>query len=92
MDLTPQQLATLPPDVQAHIMAQQQKLQELAEKNRPKISKIKVGEKGGVSVYGLGRFPVTLYAESWEALLADGGKQVLDFIKANAASVTRKQR
>jgi len=31
---------------------------------------IKVSEKGGVSVYGLGRFPVTLYAEQWEKLLA----------------------
>jgi len=30
----------------------------------------KVSEKGGVSVYGLGRFPVTLYAEQWERLLA----------------------
>ena len=30
----------------------------------------KVGEKGGVSVYGLGRFPVTLYKEQWTKLLA----------------------
>jgi hypothetical protein len=30
----------------------------------------RVSEKGGVSVYGLGRFPVTLYAEQWEKLLA----------------------
>jgi hypothetical protein len=30
----------------------------------------KVGEKGGVSVYGLGRFPVTLYKEQWEKLFA----------------------
>lgn len=31
---------------------------------------MKVGAKGGVSVYGLGRFPVTLYKEQWEKLLA----------------------
>ena len=31
---------------------------------------LKVSEKGGVSVYGLGRFPVTLYKEQWERLLA----------------------
>jgi hypothetical protein len=31
---------------------------------------IRVSEKGGVSVYGLGRFPVTLYQEQWEKLLA----------------------
>jgi len=30
---------------------------------------MKVSEKGGVSVYGLGRFPVTLYKEQWEKLL-----------------------
>jgi hypothetical protein len=33
----------------------------------------KVGEKGGVSVYGLGRFPVTLYYEQWLRLLAVAG-------------------
>jgi len=31
---------------------------------------LKVSEKGGLSVYGLGRFPVTLYREQWEKLLA----------------------
>ncbi|MQA28375.1 MAG: hypothetical protein GEU82_00850 [Luteitalea sp.] len=31
---------------------------------------LKVSEKGGVSVYGLGRFPVTLYKEQWTRLLA----------------------
>jgi hypothetical protein len=31
---------------------------------------LKVSEKGGLSVYGLGRFPVTLYKEQWEKLLA----------------------
>ncbi len=30
----------------------------------------RVAEKGGVSVYGLGRFPVTLYYEQWKRLLA----------------------
>lgn len=33
----------------------------------------KVGEKGGVSVYGLGRFPVTLYYEQWTRLLNAAG-------------------
>ncbi len=52
---------------------------------------LKVSEKGGVSVYGLGRFPVTLYAASWERLLdATQAKTILDFIKANAALVSRK--
>ena len=38
---------------------------------------MRVGVKGGVSVYGLGRFPVTLYASQWDALLAQA-----DAIKA----------
>ena len=33
--------------------------------------KLKVSEKGGVSLYGLGRFPVTLYAEQWQKLLGE---------------------
>jgi len=34
---------------------------------------LRVSEKGGVSVYGLGRFPVTLYKEQWEKLLDIAG-------------------
>ncbi len=42
----------------------------------------KVSEKGGVSVYGLGRFPVTLYYEQWVRLL--GSSDALrDFIETN---------
>lgn len=37
----------------------------------PEIT-FKVGDKGGVSVYGLGRFPVTLYYEQWQVLLSPG--------------------
>ena len=41
----------------------------LKAKKTPSLS-MKVSAKGGVSVYGLGRFPVTLYREQWERLLA----------------------
>jgi hypothetical protein len=41
---------------------------------------LKVSEKGGVSVYGLGRFPVTLYKEQWTKLLAMSA-EILAFIK-----------
>jgi hypothetical protein len=40
----------------------------------------KVGEKGGVSVYGLGRFPVTLYYEQWVRLL-DSADQLRGFLE-----------
>lgn len=52
---------------------------------------MKVGEKGGLSVYGLGRFPVSLYRSQWERLLApDTVKAIHDFIKANEALLTVK--
>ena len=44
----------------------------------------KVGEKGGVSVYGLGRFPVTLYYEQWIRLL-DIGEKLREFLEENKA-------
>jgi hypothetical protein len=43
-----------------------------------------VGEKGGVSVYGLGRFPVTLYYEQWIRLL-DTAKELRQFLEENKA-------
>jgi len=45
----------------------------------------RVGEKGGVSVYGLGRFPVTLYYEQWIRLL-DTSKDLREFLEENKAS------
>lgn len=43
---------------------------------------LKVSEKGGVSVYGLGRFPVTLYKEQWARLL-DMADDIRAFIREN---------
>ena len=40
------------------------------KRDRGRTVTLKVSEKGGVSVYGLGRFPVTLYKEQWTTLLA----------------------
>ena len=50
---------------------------------------LKVSEKGGVSVYGLGRFPVTLYQEQWVKLL-DMAEEIRAFIRDNAASLKTK--
>ena len=38
--------------------------------NKPRALSMKVSAKGAISVYGLGRFPVTLYAGQWERLIA----------------------
>ena len=43
-----------------------------------------MGEKGGVSVYGLGRFPVTLYYQQWIRLL-DTGEKLREFLEENKA-------
>jgi len=50
---------------------------------------MKVSEKGGVSVYGLGRFPVTLYKEQWTKLL-DLADDIRTFIRDNEQSLKAK--
>ena len=50
---------------------------------------LKVSEKGGVSVYGLGRFPVTLYKEQWTRLL-DMADDIRVFIKENEGKLKVK--
>lgn len=49
----------------------------------------RVGEKGGVSVYGLGRFPVTLYYEQWIRLL-DVADKLREFLEENKAKLKLK--
>lgn len=62
-----------------------------ALKNRgAKGLSIKVSEKGGVSIYGLGRFPVTLYKEQWTRLL-DMAEDIRTFMKENDAKLKTKQ-
>jgi len=51
----------------------------------------KVGEKGGVSVYGLGRFPVTLYYEQWIRLL-DTAPRLREFLEQNKSRLKLKER
>ena len=50
---------------------------------------IRVSDKGGVSVYGLGRFPVTLYKEQWLKLL-DIADEIRKFIAENDAKLKVK--
>lgn len=50
---------------------------------------LKVSEKGGVSVYGLGRFPVTLYKEQWIRLL-DMADDIRRFIQENESRLKAK--
>jgi hypothetical protein len=51
---------------------------------------LKVSEKGGLSVYGLGRFPVTLYREQWEKRLAMAD-EIRTFIRENEHRLKKKE-
>jgi hypothetical protein len=51
---------------------------------------LKVSEKGAVSVYGLGRFPVTLYKEQWTKLL-DMAEDIRAFIRENETHLKAKE-
>ena len=59
------------------------------KKTSAKGLSMKVSEKGGLSVYGLGRFPVTLYKEQWNKLL-DMAEDIRSFIKANDSQLKTK--
>jgi len=61
---------------------------QVAGKKTGKLE-FRVGDKGGVSVYGLGRFPVTLYYEQWTRLL-DAGEDLRAFLEANKRSLKLK--
>jgi hypothetical protein len=52
--------------------------------------RMKVSEKGAVSIYGMGRFPVTLYKEQWLKLL-DMATEIRAFIAANEAKLKTKE-
>ena len=62
-------------------LAQMQAL--LVAASKPKALSLKVSEKGAISIYGLGRFPVTLYRGQMERLVAHSD-QITAFIAANA--------
>jgi len=62
---------------------------EALKKRSEKGLSLKVSQKGGVSVYGLGRFPVTLYKEQWENLL-DMSDDIRAFIKENEPQLKTK--
>ncbi|MBI3208515.1 MAG: hypothetical protein HYZ37_06395 [Candidatus Solibacter usitatus] len=54
------------------------------------VISFKVSEKGALSVYGLGRFPVTLYKEQWEKLL-DRSDDIRKFMGEHDSSLKKKE-
>ena len=76
-------------DLKAEIERLRAENESLKKPARGQIS-LKVSEKGGLSVYGLGRFPVTLYREQWEKLLGLAD-DIRNFIRDNDAALKKKE-
>jgi hypothetical protein len=75
----------------ARLEAENKALREQVEQRKPGQLRLKVGEKGGLSVYGLGRFPVTLYKEQWIRLL-DHAEEIKAFLRENDPLLKVKQQ
>ena len=75
-------------DVKAELERLREENERLKNRQTRGVS-LKVSEKGGVSVYGLGRFPVTLYKEQWARLLAVAD-DIRAFIKENDSKLKAK--
>jgi hypothetical protein len=76
-------------DVQAELARLRAENETLRQKRNSAVS-MKVSEKGAVSVYGLGRFPVTLYQEQWQKLLALA-EEIKAFIEENRSKLKVKE-
>ena len=79
-----------PKDVEAEL-ARLRAENEALKKGKEKGLSLKIGEKGGLSVYGLGRFPVTLYKEQWLKLLGMT-EEIRKFIEANQSRLKTKDQ
>jgi hypothetical protein len=66
-------------------------LEQQAQAKKPVGLEFRVSDKGGVSVYGLGRFPVTLYYEQWARLLAHVD-ELRAFMEQNKGKLKLKSR
>jgi len=75
-------------DLKAQLEALKKENEEL-KKGSSASPTLKVSPKGGVSFYGLGRFPVTLYKEQWLKLL-DQADEIRKFIDAHSAELKTK--
>jgi hypothetical protein len=78
-----------PEELQAEIERLKAENEALKKPVRGQLS-LKVSEKGALSVYGLGRFPVTLYREQWEKLLG-AIDLIRQFIQENDSKLKKKE-
>jgi hypothetical protein len=76
-------------DLQAELDRLRAENERLKQSSRSTLA-MKVSEKGALSVYGMGRFPVTLYKEQWLRLLAMAD-EIKAFIEANNERLKTKE-
>lgn len=74
----------------AELRAENERLAARARKSAMSRLVCKVSAKGAVSVYGMGRWPVTLYAEQW-GKLGEFMPEIKSFISDNAAMLSSKE-
>jgi hypothetical protein len=73
----------------AALLARIAELEAQVAKTPKKALSLKVSQKGAVSLYGMGRFPVTLYASQWEQLLGEAEK-IKEFLDKNKETLAVK--
>ena len=81
----------MPEPTKEELLARIAELEKQAGARRTGRVEFRVGEKGGVSVYGLGRFPVTLYYEQWLRLLGEADN-LRQFLEANKGQLKLKDQ
>jgi hypothetical protein len=77
-------------DLKAELERLRAENESLKKIRRVGAGSMKVSPKGALSVYGLGRFPVTLYQEQWEKLLSMA-EEIRAFIAENKGSLKAKE-
>jgi hypothetical protein len=82
-------MASMTEDLQAELERLRAENERLKSQRKTGALSLKVSEKGALSVYGLGRFPVTLYKEQWSRLL-DMSDEIRSFLKDNHALLKSK--
>ena len=71
-------------------MTREELIAALEAAPKPSSGGLKVSAKGAVSLYGVGRFPVTLYASQWDNVL-NKADEIRRFIEANKSSLSYKE-
>jgi len=77
-------------DLRSELERLRRENEALKQKQAPRGIQLKVSQKGAVSLYGLGRFPVTLYKEQWERVLGMAD-EIRAFLAEHDRELKKKQ-